>query len=157
MDRNIQNKHRRIYRLFFITNDDPSIEQKECAAFQSRQESISGESPTSFPEDTPMPYSGFECESTRLLAECHNHLEEFFSSTMVESSGRKQTATLLKMKMELLKAVNQKQKTKMEIWPPQSGEGVYLGGVGDVRRVSTPGRATQGVKATPVCSAKACR
>ncbi|GFU73588.1 hypothetical protein TNCV_3360281 [Trichonephila clavipes] len=42
----IQYNHR-----FYYTNDDPSIEQKECAAFLSRQESITGESPTSFPED----------------------------------------------------------------------------------------------------------
>ncbi|GFY14150.1 hypothetical protein TNCV_3613391 [Trichonephila clavipes] len=58
---------------FFITNDVPRIEQKRCTAFHSRRESISGESPTSFPEDTAMPYSGFEPESTRLQAECHNH------------------------------------------------------------------------------------
>ncbi|GFT73486.1 hypothetical protein TNCV_4021091 [Trichonephila clavipes] len=38
-----------------------------------RQESISGESPVSFPEDTSMPFSGFEPEPTRLQAECHNH------------------------------------------------------------------------------------
>ncbi|GFU33166.1 hypothetical protein TNCV_4156761 [Trichonephila clavipes] len=28
---------------------------------------------TSFPEDTSMPYSGFEPEPTRLQAQCHNH------------------------------------------------------------------------------------
>ncbi|GFV28072.1 uncharacterized protein TNCV_187481 [Trichonephila clavipes] len=58
---------------FFIKNDDPSIEQKECAAFHSRRESISGESTTSFLEDTSMPYLGFEPEFTRLQAECHDH------------------------------------------------------------------------------------
>ncbi|GFY31825.1 hypothetical protein TNCV_4201341 [Trichonephila clavipes] len=59
------------YRLFFITNDDPRIEQK--GAFHARRESISGESPTCFPEDTSLPCSGFEPEPTRLQAEGHNH------------------------------------------------------------------------------------
>ncbi|GFU59291.1 hypothetical protein TNCV_4198131 [Trichonephila clavipes] len=49
----------------FITNDDPNIEQKGCAAFHSGRESISGGSPISFTEDTAMPYSGFEPELTR--------------------------------------------------------------------------------------------
>ncbi|GFS87705.1 DUF4817 domain-containing protein [Trichonephila clavipes] len=49
----------------FIANDDPTIEQKGCAAFYSRWESISGENPTSFPIDTPKPYLGFEPEPTR--------------------------------------------------------------------------------------------
>ncbi|GFX47036.1 hypothetical protein TNCV_316591 [Trichonephila clavipes] len=44
---------------------------KEYAAFISRRESIKSESPTSFPEDTTMPYLGFE--PTRLLAESHIH------------------------------------------------------------------------------------
>ncbi|GFT25211.1 hypothetical protein TNCV_180901 [Trichonephila clavipes] len=57
----------------FITNDDSSIEQKGRAAFHSRWESISGESPASFLQDTSMPYSGFEPEPTRLQAECHIH------------------------------------------------------------------------------------
>ncbi|GFV50329.1 hypothetical protein TNCV_622371 [Trichonephila clavipes] len=57
----------------FITNDDPNIEQKRCAAFHSRRKSISGDSPTSFPENTSMPYSGFEPELIRLQTECHNH------------------------------------------------------------------------------------
>ncbi|GFW94284.1 DDE_3 domain-containing protein [Trichonephila clavipes] len=48
-------------------------EQKRYAAFHLRRESISAESPTSFPKDTSMPYSGFEPEPIRLLAECHNH------------------------------------------------------------------------------------
>ncbi|GFT67230.1 transposable element Tcb1 transposase [Trichonephila clavipes] len=40
----------------------------------SRREFITGESPTSFPEeDTTMPYSGFEPEPTRLQAEGHIH------------------------------------------------------------------------------------
>ncbi|GFX17008.1 hypothetical protein TNCV_2519841 [Trichonephila clavipes] len=43
-------------------------EQKRYAAFLSRRESISGESPISFPEDTSMPYSGFDPEPTRLQA-----------------------------------------------------------------------------------------
>ncbi|GFV69730.1 hypothetical protein TNCV_1348831 [Trichonephila clavipes] len=55
----------------YITNDDPSIERKGCAAFHSRLESIFGESPTSFPEEASMPYSGFEPEPTRLKAEGH--------------------------------------------------------------------------------------
>ncbi|GFS98204.1 hypothetical protein TNCV_3924961 [Trichonephila clavipes] len=57
--------------IFSVTPlDDPSIEQKGCAAFHSRRESITGESPTSFSEeDTVMPYSGFE--PTRLQAEGH--------------------------------------------------------------------------------------
>ncbi|GFT03349.1 hypothetical protein TNCV_2985211 [Trichonephila clavipes] len=55
----------------FITNDEPSKEQKRYAAFLSRRKSISGESPISFPEDTSIPYSGFE--PTRSQAECHNH------------------------------------------------------------------------------------
>ncbi|GFW37158.1 hypothetical protein TNCV_5020561 [Trichonephila clavipes] len=37
----------------------------------SRQESISDENPTSFLEDTSMPYPGFEPEPTRLQSECH--------------------------------------------------------------------------------------
>ncbi|GFY00274.1 hypothetical protein TNCV_4710761 [Trichonephila clavipes] len=57
----------------FITNDDPSKEQKRYAAFLSRRESISDESPTSFPENTSMPYSRFEHERTRSHAECHNN------------------------------------------------------------------------------------
>ncbi|GFU99353.1 hypothetical protein TNCV_1900981 [Trichonephila clavipes] len=36
-------------------------------------ESISGKSPIYLPEDTSMPYSGFETEPTRLRAECHSH------------------------------------------------------------------------------------
>ncbi|GFY17811.1 hypothetical protein TNCV_1075461 [Trichonephila clavipes] len=62
--------------LNFITSDDPSIEHKGCTAFNSRRESISGESLSSFlealPEDISMTYSGFEPEPTRLQAECHN-------------------------------------------------------------------------------------
>ncbi|GFW67059.1 hypothetical protein TNCV_4030781 [Trichonephila clavipes] len=60
------------YRLV-ITNNDSSIEQKRYAAFQSRREPISGESPTSFPEGTCPPYSGFKPEPTHLQAECHDH------------------------------------------------------------------------------------
>ncbi|GFW95350.1 retrovirus-related Pol polyprotein from transposon TNT 1-94 [Trichonephila clavipes] len=56
----------------FITNDDPSKEQKRYAAFLSRRKSISGESPISFPEDTSMPYSGFEPDPIPLRAEFHN-------------------------------------------------------------------------------------
>ncbi|GFU72785.1 hypothetical protein TNCV_1515471 [Trichonephila clavipes] len=42
--------------------------------FLSRRESITGESPTSFPEeDSVMPYSGFKSEPTRLQAEGHIH------------------------------------------------------------------------------------
>ncbi|GFU40576.1 hypothetical protein TNCV_3229761 [Trichonephila clavipes] len=38
----------------------PAYNKKGCAAFHSRRESITGESPTSFPEEnTTMPYSGF--------------------------------------------------------------------------------------------------
>ncbi|GFY28602.1 uncharacterized protein TNCV_4150331 [Trichonephila clavipes] len=53
--------------------EDSSIEQKGCTDFNSRRESISGESPICFSKDTPMPYSGFEPEPTPLQAECHNH------------------------------------------------------------------------------------
>ncbi|GFX44261.1 uncharacterized protein TNCV_4376491 [Trichonephila clavipes] len=56
------------------TKEVPSmnIEQKGCANFHSRRESITDESPTSFPEEnTSMPYSGFE--PTRLQAEGHIH------------------------------------------------------------------------------------
>ncbi|GFV82116.1 hypothetical protein TNCV_2790141 [Trichonephila clavipes] len=59
------------YRL--ITNDDTHLEQKGCTAFHFRQEPISGESSTTFPEDTSIPYSGFKPEPTRLQAKCHNH------------------------------------------------------------------------------------
>ncbi|GFW33492.1 hypothetical protein TNCV_2210271 [Trichonephila clavipes] len=46
--------------------------EKVCAAFHSRQESITGESPTSFPdEDTTMPNSGLEHKPIRLQAESH--------------------------------------------------------------------------------------
>ncbi|GFU63305.1 uncharacterized protein TNCV_661391 [Trichonephila clavipes] len=41
------------------------IEQKRCSAFLPRRESISGEGPTSFPEDASMPYSGFKAEPTQ--------------------------------------------------------------------------------------------
>ncbi|GFT32373.1 hypothetical protein TNCV_4484051 [Trichonephila clavipes] len=68
-NRNIQYKHRRR----FITNFDPNMEQKECASFHSRREAILGQSPTSFPEDTSMPYSGFKPEPTRFQAEGHIH------------------------------------------------------------------------------------
>ncbi|GFV32177.1 uncharacterized protein TNCV_1674651 [Trichonephila clavipes] len=57
--------------MFFV--NDPSIEQKGCAAFHSREEFISSESLTSFPEDTSIPYSGFEPGPTRLQVECHYH------------------------------------------------------------------------------------
>ncbi|GFU99106.1 hypothetical protein TNCV_1228201 [Trichonephila clavipes] len=57
----------------FIANNDPNKEQKRYADFLSRRGSISGESPISFPEDTTMPYPGFEPEPTGLQAECHNH------------------------------------------------------------------------------------
>lgn len=40
---NMQYQHR-----YFITNDDPSKERKECVAFLTRQEFIPGERPTSF-------------------------------------------------------------------------------------------------------------
>ncbi|GFU51777.1 hypothetical protein TNCV_713321 [Trichonephila clavipes] len=56
-----------------ITNDDPSKEQKRYSAFLSRWESISAESPISFLEDAPMPYSESKPKPTRLQAECHNH------------------------------------------------------------------------------------
>ncbi|GFV91718.1 hypothetical protein TNCV_4762831 [Trichonephila clavipes] len=45
---------------------------KGCAAFRSRRESITCESPTSFLEEgTTTPYSGCELEPTRLQAEDH--------------------------------------------------------------------------------------
>ncbi|GFV68284.1 hypothetical protein TNCV_1875661 [Trichonephila clavipes] len=48
----------------------PACNRRDALLSDSRQESITGESPTSFPEeDTTMPYSGLE--PTRLLAECH--------------------------------------------------------------------------------------
>ncbi|GFX88827.1 hypothetical protein TNCV_2575341 [Trichonephila clavipes] len=59
--------HSQKNRLYY-KRGSPSKEQEGCAAFHSRQESISGESPTSFPEDTSMPYLGFEPEPTRLQA-----------------------------------------------------------------------------------------
>ncbi|GFV52164.1 hypothetical protein TNCV_5070851 [Trichonephila clavipes] len=49
------------------------MKQKGCAAFHSRRESITGESPTSFQEDTSMVYMEFEPEPTSLQAEGHNH------------------------------------------------------------------------------------
>ncbi|GFV74982.1 hypothetical protein TNCV_1870021 [Trichonephila clavipes] len=50
----------------------PAYNKKGCAAFHSRGESITGESPTSFSEEnTTMPYSGFEPEPTRLQSEGH--------------------------------------------------------------------------------------
>ncbi|GFU76959.1 hypothetical protein TNCV_4521151 [Trichonephila clavipes] len=50
------------------------VSMKGCAAFYSRRESITGESPTSFPEEnTAIPYSRFEPEPTRLQAEGHIH------------------------------------------------------------------------------------
>ncbi|GFV23745.1 mariner Mos1 transposase [Trichonephila clavipes] len=55
----------------------PAYKKKGCAAFHSRREFISGESSTSFTEDTSMPYSGFEPEPARLHAECHNHYTDW--------------------------------------------------------------------------------
>ncbi|GFU87101.1 uncharacterized protein TNCV_430051 [Trichonephila clavipes] len=50
----------------------PAYNKKGCAAFHSRREPITGESPTSFPEEnTTMPYSGFE--PTRLQTNSHIH------------------------------------------------------------------------------------
>ncbi|GFV48043.1 hypothetical protein TNCV_3999571 [Trichonephila clavipes] len=50
----------------------PAYNKRGCAAFYSRWESITGESPTSFPEEnTTTPYSGFE--PTRLQAEAYIH------------------------------------------------------------------------------------
>ncbi|GFX02603.1 uncharacterized protein TNCV_728571 [Trichonephila clavipes] len=47
-------------------------QEMECAAFHSRRESITDESPTSFPEEnTSLSYSGFE--PTRLQAKGHIH------------------------------------------------------------------------------------
>ncbi|GFU79517.1 hypothetical protein TNCV_2915771 [Trichonephila clavipes] len=52
----------------------PAYNKRGCVAFYSRRESITGESPTSFPEEnTTMPYSGFEPEPTRLQVEGHIH------------------------------------------------------------------------------------
>ncbi|GFU73095.1 transposable element Tcb1 transposase [Trichonephila clavipes] len=48
----------------------PAHNKKGYAAFLSRRESITGESPTSLPkEDTTMSYWGFESEPTQLQAE----------------------------------------------------------------------------------------
>ncbi|GFX33650.1 hypothetical protein TNCV_1933171 [Trichonephila clavipes] len=50
----------------------PAYNKKRCAAFHLRQESITGESPSSFPEEnTTMSYSVFEPESTWLQVEGH--------------------------------------------------------------------------------------
>ncbi|GFW57605.1 hypothetical protein TNCV_2925241 [Trichonephila clavipes] len=50
----------------------PAYNKKGCAAFHSRQESITDASPTSFPEEnTTMPHSGFEPEPTQFQAEGH--------------------------------------------------------------------------------------
>ncbi|GFV77599.1 uncharacterized protein TNCV_616191 [Trichonephila clavipes] len=50
----------------------PACSKNGYAAFHSRRESITGESPTPIPEEnTTMPYSGFELEPTRLQAENH--------------------------------------------------------------------------------------
>ncbi|GFV81476.1 hypothetical protein TNCV_52001 [Trichonephila clavipes] len=54
-----------------IQGDFHKMKQKGCAAFYPGRKSISGESPTSFPEDTSMPYSGLELEPIRLQAECY--------------------------------------------------------------------------------------
>ncbi|GFW96629.1 hypothetical protein TNCV_2846861 [Trichonephila clavipes] len=52
----------------------PAYNKKGNAVFRSRRESITGESPTSVPEEnTTRPYSGFEPEPTRLQAEGHTH------------------------------------------------------------------------------------
>ncbi|GFV50168.1 hypothetical protein TNCV_146871 [Trichonephila clavipes] len=52
----------------------PACNKKGSAAFHSRRESITGESPTSFPEEnTTKPYSGLEHEPTLLQAEDHIH------------------------------------------------------------------------------------
>ncbi|GFW97742.1 hypothetical protein TNCV_1425051 [Trichonephila clavipes] len=68
----------------FITNDDPSIYQKVCAAFYSRRQSVSGKSLTSFPEDTSLPYSGFQPEPSGLQVEDHNHHTGRAASSSIE-------------------------------------------------------------------------
>ncbi|GFW93835.1 hypothetical protein TNCV_4221161 [Trichonephila clavipes] len=46
----------RVVEVKTTRDDDFSKEQRRCAAFISRRVSVSGESRTSFPEDTSMPY-----------------------------------------------------------------------------------------------------
>ncbi|GFX91691.1 hypothetical protein TNCV_3682771 [Trichonephila clavipes] len=59
-----------------------SPDTRKCAAFHSRRESITDESPTSFPEEgTTIPYSGFEHEPTRLQDEGHNHHTGFVANS----------------------------------------------------------------------------
>ncbi|GFS83540.1 hypothetical protein TNCV_66811 [Trichonephila clavipes] len=56
-----------------MKGETEKVSTKGSAAFHSRREPISEESPTSFPEYTAMNYSGFEPEPTCLQVECHNH------------------------------------------------------------------------------------
>ncbi|GFU01691.1 hypothetical protein TNCV_1522261 [Trichonephila clavipes] len=67
------NSRRATSALVRLVEEEKSTEQKGCAAFHSKRESISGGNPTSFPEDTSLPYSGFGPEPTRLQTEGHNH------------------------------------------------------------------------------------
>ncbi|GFW70029.1 hypothetical protein TNCV_1404821 [Trichonephila clavipes] len=54
-----------------------------------RDESITGESPTSFPDDgTTMTYSGFKPEPTRLQAEGHSHHTGWVENIAVVASIR---------------------------------------------------------------------
>ncbi|GFX73917.1 uncharacterized protein TNCV_397281 [Trichonephila clavipes] len=48
---------------------DTAQSRRGTLAFRSRWESISGDCPTPFSEDTPMSYSGFEPKTTRLQTE----------------------------------------------------------------------------------------
>ncbi|GFV94295.1 hypothetical protein TNCV_2267491 [Trichonephila clavipes] len=50
----------------------PAKSRRDMLLFLSKRESISGESPISFPEDSYMPYLGFEPEPSRLQFESHN-------------------------------------------------------------------------------------
>ncbi|GFT24889.1 uncharacterized protein TNCV_3021731 [Trichonephila clavipes] len=50
----------------------PAYNKRDYAVFHSRRKSIPGESPTSFPIDTSIPYSGFEHEPTQLQAKSHS-------------------------------------------------------------------------------------
>ncbi|GFV61183.1 hypothetical protein TNCV_856531 [Trichonephila clavipes] len=66
--------HSRPWSSWVVATLRLSSFKKGCADFHSRRESFTCEAPTSFAEeDTLMPYTGFESESTGLEAEGHIH------------------------------------------------------------------------------------
>ncbi|GFV54476.1 hypothetical protein TNCV_2865601 [Trichonephila clavipes] len=102
MNRNVQYKQKNID--IFLQMMISAYNRKGCAAFLSRRESITGESPTSFSEgDTTMPYSGFEPEPTRLQAEDHIHHTSWVACDVLGGMERNTYAKISKTFSEISK------------------------------------------------------